>query len=299
MTYTYYPETETLDVHSEPSGGLGSNGIQPRLERRLREILSYLTKFEPRTGSEFSFETALSMGEGQSALVIEGAGIILGGQPIRWSGVVLQNHESEKDATHHQKEFSGNVTHAFKAPVNRIAGLNAILLSNPSIDDEARELLTYLDQSTSRLKEMINHLLLSDHLEYYDSPDHWWASIRSGDKKSVPVLEKRTPSNLFDELTLCIGLSTGYRQRDFELVAEQSLKVPFACLRSAHKSNASMMHSRHVAHTVRDFKLDEGMTVVQFMSSDRMNWLLIGAELNATRAANEASVALPVDPSVQ
>ncbi len=298
MTYTYYPETETLEVLSALTDVLASNRTHKQVENRLIELLSTLTKFNPRSGSEFSFETSLYNNGLDTSLVLEGSGIILGGQPMRWSGVVFQNRERKKDATRNQQEFSGNVTHALKAPVNRIAGLNAILLSNPSIDDEARELLTYLDQSTTKLKEMINHLLLSDHLEYYDSPDHWWTSIRSSETKSV-LLKNSTPSTLFDELTQCIGISTGCRQRDFELVNEQSLPVPCACLRSVHKSNTAMMHSRHVAHTLRDFKLEHGMTVVQFISEDRLNWLLIGAKLNAPRASNGESLAVGVNPSIQ
>jgi hypothetical protein len=52
-----------------------------------------------------------------------------------------------------------NPVHALKAPVNRIVGIASILQRTGSDDPEKRELYTFLEQSSERLKRLVHWLL--------------------------------------------------------------------------------------------------------------------------------------------
>ncbi len=52
-----------------------------------------------------------------------------------------------------------NPVHALKAPVNRILGIASILQKTSSDDPEKRELYTFLEQSSERLKRLVQWLL--------------------------------------------------------------------------------------------------------------------------------------------
>lgn len=54
---------------------------------------------------------------------------------------------------------SPNLVHALKAPVSRILGLSEVLLASADIAGENRRLLQYIDQSASKLRELIGMVL--------------------------------------------------------------------------------------------------------------------------------------------
>jgi hypothetical protein len=54
---------------------------------------------------------------------------------------------------------SPNLVHALKAPVSRIVGLSEVLLASSDIAGENRRLVQYIDQSASKLRELIGMVL--------------------------------------------------------------------------------------------------------------------------------------------
>lgn len=179
--WVYSTEQPTL-VHFEDANSARRTFDFPRL------LLQFLKRVELNLPQDIPASSSIRVVHGlkesdrvsihiHDAFIVRSSPLILAGQTSKWP---LLPHDAAGLRLTRSRWFTTfpaamapdeNPVHALKAPLNRILGIASILKKTGSDDPEERELYTFLEQSSERLKLLVLWLLNED-VEVHQSKNH-------------------------------------------------------------------------------------------------------------------------------